>query len=184
MAFIVFSFRPVYTFDLNWIAKAAYRFLDGTCVVVEESGCQWYSSRVRGEGKDEFGTVKGFERPFNTIYRIASRNQGWEAVYRVTPREITPEDKEAAKAAEAKGGKPGLAAIAEKCQTIYDVEEMLLDPKEFPKLELPYHPLAELSMGGLLSAVGLGPVLFKDGTLFDAKSVWEKVAEVVKASAA
>lgn len=172
-SFKVFSFLTPGGLNLNKVVKNAYRNLDGTVYVLDESGCQWSSSRVLGEGRDELGSVRGFEK-FSTLLRIASRNQAWDACFRVTPRAITREDIAAAQSA-AKGTSAGLAAIAEKCQAIWEVAPELAP--EFPKTTFPPGPAAVFSCAGVLGATGLGPILFEDGTLLDHKQAWARAAE-------
>jgi hypothetical protein len=176
---LIFSLAPVSSFDLGAVVKSAYRRLDGSVTVLQEVGCVYESSRVTGSGRDEFGTSRGYEKPFGALFLI-SLKQGTKGAFRVTPRTSTPADFDAAKAAASKGGEVDLGEIAVRCQTVWEVAA---DSAPEFNLSSPPEPTALLAMCAVLAAVARGPILLSDGTLVEAKSAFERLRELVEKAA-
>jgi hypothetical protein len=176
---MIFSIAPSRSFDLGAVIKSAYRFLDGSVSVLQESGCVYDSSRKQGAGRDEFGTSLGYEKPFSALFLIQLRPEG-TGIFRVTPRDSTPTDFEAAKAAAVKLERAERGDIAARCQTVWEVVADVAP--EFPSLHAPA-PRALLSMCAVLAGAARGPMLLSDGTLLDAKSAWEQLRKPVETAA-
>ncbi|HET9956855.1 MAG TPA: hypothetical protein VFQ61_20305 [Polyangiaceae bacterium] len=176
---LIFSIAPSDSFDLGGVIKSAYRYLDGSVTVLQEMGCVYDSSRRHGSGHDAFGTSVGFEKPFGVLFLI-SLKQGGTAIFRVTPRPSTPADFESAKAAAGKSGETDLGEIAVRCQTVWEVVGDVAP--EFNST-LPPTRATVLGMCAVLAAVARGSILLEDGSLLDAKSAWERLAELLTPAA-
>lgn len=175
----IFSIAPYGSLDLGGLVRKAYRLFDGSLTVLQETGCVYDSSRLQASGRDEFGTCRGYEKPFGILLRIALK-QGAKAVFRVNPRPSTPADFEAAKAAAAKAGQTDLGEIAVRCQTVLEVTG---DVAPEMTTEVPPPVAAVLSICAVLATTARGPILLEDGSLLDAKAAWERLAEVLKPAA-
>lgn len=100
---------------------------------------------------------------------LASAAHGWRARFVVTSRAAQPSDRQAARAAEARGRATGMAALAERCRFVWEVEPEAAAPE-----------IATLCLCGLLASVALGPVLPPDGsTLFGVRGSMERAERLL-----
>lgn len=176
---LIFSVAPSKKLDLGAVIKSAYRVLEGSVTVLQETGCVYDSSRKQGSGRDEFGTCLGYEQPFGALLLIQLKGRE-VGVYRVTPRQSTDADFEAAKAAAAKLEKADLYEIAARCQTVWEV---VADSAPEFEAAPSNAPGTLLSMCAVLAGAARGPVLLDDGTLLDPKGTQERAKQLLSAAA-
>jgi hypothetical protein len=93
-------------------------------------------------------------------------------VLTITSRRVTDDDLMPARLAEQRGRAAGMATLAERCPTIWEVASLGADSE-----------LARLNLCGILAAVGLGPVLPDDGsTLYGVRGAMERVEKLLRAN--
>jgi hypothetical protein len=118
-------------------------------------------------GQSEAGAEESLVR-----LELASAAHGWRARFVVTSRAAQQGDLEAARAAEVRGQATGMAALAERCRFVWEVE---------PEADAP--EVATLSLCGLLASVALGPVLPPCGsTLFGVRGSMERAEQLLRTS--
>lgn len=102
---------------------------------------------------------------------LHSAKHGYEGRLSIRTRWASEHDRADARDAEQRGQAAGMAALAERCPTIWDVEPIGQDSE-----------LARLNLCGILAAVALGPVLPDDGsTLYGVRGAMERVQKLLKA---
>jgi hypothetical protein len=176
---LVFSIAPSGSFDLGAVVKSAYRYLDGSVTVMQEAGCVYASSRKQDAGRDEFGTCRGYDKPFGALLLLQLKS-GERGVFRVIPRPSTDADFAAAKAAAAQLELLDLGEVAVRCQTVLEVSPDVVP--EFASASS-QTPKATLSICAVLATAARGPILLEDGGLLDAKAAWERLQQLVETAA-
>ena len=143
MTYLVFSQEPHALPDIERLRGHAERFF-GCKLERLESGSTWIRVRLTSS-----------RPPFDA-----------ELVLRV--RDVTREDIDDAKTAEARGRAAGMSALAEKCGRVWEVGPT---PDAEP-IEAAYVALA-----GICASVALGPVMPPDrSTLFGVRGAMERLA--------
>ena len=101
---------------------------------------------------------------------LRSEKHGYEGRLSIRTRPTSPHDLADARRAEELGRAAGMASLAERCPTIWEVEPVGEDSE-----------LARLNLCGILAAVALGPVLPDDGaTLYGVRGAMERVDRLLK----
>lgn len=101
---------------------------------------------------------------------LRSEKHGYEGRLSIHTRWTSEHDRADARDAEQRGQAAGMAALAERCPTIWDVEPVGADCES-----------ARLNLCGILAAVALGPVLPDDGsTLYGVRGAMERVERLLK----
>ena len=102
---------------------------------------------------------------------LSSSEHGYDGRFSIQSRRTSEHDLADARDAEQRGQAAGMAALAERCPTIWEVEPLAEDSE-----------LARLNLCGILASVALGPVLPDDGsTLFGVRGSMERVERLLKA---
>jgi hypothetical protein len=146
----VFAQRDELTLDLPELLRATRRYFDATLEVQARAG------NAAGE-----------------CVQVALRSEkhGYEGVLTISTRRVTDDDLLAARLAEQRGRAAGMANLAERCPTIWEVASVGADSE-----------LARLNLCGILAAVALGPVLPDDGsTLYGVRGAMERVDKLLRA---
>jgi len=101
--------------------------------------------------------------------RLCDEKHGYEGRFSVHCRPSTEHDRADARDAEERGRAAGMATLAARCATIWDVEPVGEDSE-----------LARLNLCGILASVALGPVLPDDGsTLYGVRGAMERVGRLL-----
>ena len=101
---------------------------------------------------------------------LHSEEHGYEGRFSIHTRFASEHDRADAREAEQRGRAAGMATLAARCPTIWDVEPVGEDSE-----------LARLNLCAILASVALGPVLPDDGaTLYGVRGAMERVAELLK----
>lgn len=101
---------------------------------------------------------------------LRSEKHGYEARLSIRSRATSPHDLADARQAEELGRAAGMATLAERCPTIWEVEPVGADSE-----------LARLNLCAILASVALGPVLPDDGaTLYGVRGAMERVARLLQ----
>lgn len=101
---------------------------------------------------------------------LRSAKYGYEARLSIHARRTTEHDLADARLAEQLGRAAGMATLAERCPTIWEVEPVGPDSE-----------LARLNLCGILASVALGPVLPDDGsTLYGVRGAMERVDRLLR----
>jgi hypothetical protein len=146
----VFAQRVDLTLDLPELLRATRRYFDATLEV---------QSRTEPEATGE-----------QVQLLLRSEKYGYEGVLTVHSRQTTPTDLTDARLAEQRGKAAGMANLAERCPTIWEVSSVGSDSE-----------LARLNLCGILASVALGPVLPDDGaTLFGVRGAMERVEKLLR----
>jgi hypothetical protein len=146
----VFAQRVDLTLDLPELLRATRRYFDATLEV---------QSRTESETAGE-----------QVQLLLRSEKYGYEGVLTVDSRQTTPTDLTDARLAEQRGKAAGMANLAERCPTIWEVSSVGIDSE-----------LARLNLCGILASVALGPVLPDDGaTLFGVRGAMERVEKLLR----
>lgn len=146
----MFAQRVDLTLDLPELLRATRRYFDATLEV---------QSRTESEATGEQVQVL-----------LRSEKYGYEGVLTVRSRQTMPADLAAARLAEQRGKAAGMANLAERCPTIWEVSSVGIDSE-----------LARLNLCGILASVALGPVLPDDGaTLFGVRGAMERVEKLLR----
>jgi hypothetical protein len=147
----VFAQRDELMLDLPELLRATRRYFDATLEV---------QARTSVEGSGERVQVA-----------LRSEKYGYEGVLAICTRRVTPDDLLAARAAERLGRAAGMASLAERCPTVWEVSSVGPDSE-----------LARLNLCGILASVALGPVLPDDGsTLYGVRGAMERVEKLLRA---
>jgi hypothetical protein len=102
---------------------------------------------------------------------LRSETHGYQGQLTIQTRRTSEHDRADARDAERRGQAAGMATLAERCPTIWDIEPVGEDSE-----------LARLNLCGILAAVALGPVLPDDGsTLYGVRGAMERVDRLLKA---
>jgi hypothetical protein len=146
----VFAQRQDLTIDLPALLGAARRYFDATLDVQSRS--------------DATGLIGD-----RVEVRLHSEKHGYQGLLSVRSRPTTEYDRADARRAEELGRAAGMATLAERCPTIWEVEPVGQDSE-----------LARLNLCGILASVALGPVLPDDGsTLYGVRGAMERVERLL-----
>jgi hypothetical protein len=147
----VFTQRADLTIDLVALLGAARRYFEASIDVQSQS--------------DATGLAGALVQ-----VRLYCEKHGYEGVLSIRSRRTTEYDRADAREAEQRGHAAGMATLAERCPTIWDVEPVGLDSE-----------LARLNLCGILASVALGPVLPDDGsTLYGVRGAMERVERLLQ----
>jgi hypothetical protein len=148
----IFAQRTQLTLDLPELLRAARNYFDATLDVQSRSD-------PTPDGRDRVEILLRCER------------HGYQGRLSIHTRWASEHDRADARDAEQRGKAAGMATLAARCPTIWDVEPVGTDSE-----------LARLNLCGILAAVALGPVLPDDGsTLYGVRGAMERVQELLKA---
>jgi hypothetical protein len=148
----VFAQRPQLVLDLPELLRATRSYFEATLDVQSQSP----------------ETADGRER---VEVLLRSEKHGYEGRLSIHTRPASEHDRADARDAEQRGQAAGMATLAERCPTIWDVEPVGEDSE-----------LARLNLCAILAAVALGPVLPDDGsTLYGVRGAMERVDRLLKA---
>src|SRR3954469_21672821 len=101
---------------------------------------------------------------------LRSETHGYQGLLSIRTRWTSEHDRADARDAEQRGQAAGMATLAERCPTIWDVEPIGEDSE-----------LARLNLCGILAAAALGPVLPDDGsTLYGVRGAMERVDRLLR----
>lgn len=147
----IFAQRAELTFDLPELLRATRNYFDATLDVL---------SRAEGAGS-----------PGDRVeVELRSAQHGYSGRFSIRSRRTTEHDLADARDAEERGRAAGMAGLAQRCPTIWEVEPLAEDSE-----------LARLNLCGILAAVALGPVLPDDGaTLYGVRGSMERVARLLE----
>ena len=144
----VFAQRHELTIDLPELLRATRRYFEATLDVQTQS-----------------------EAGDSVVVELRAETHGYGGRLAIRSRRTSAFDLEDARAAEAEGRAAGMAALAERCPTIWEVEPVGEDSE-----------LARLNLCGILASVALGPVLPDDGaTLYGVRGAMERVERLLRA---
>ena len=102
---------------------------------------------------------------------LSCEKHGYEGRLSIRTRRATEHDLADAQQAEVLGRAAGMATLAARCPTIWDVEPVGPDSE-----------LARQNLCGILASVALGPVLPDDGsTLYGVRGAMERVDRLLRA---
>ena len=147
----VFAQRAGLTIDLPELLRATRTYFDATLDVL---------SRVE-EAHSAGDRVE---------VELRSAQHGYAGRFSIRSRRTSEHDLSDARDAEQRGRAAGMATLAERCPTIWEVEPLAEDSE-----------LARLNLCGILAAVALGPVLPDDGaTLYGVRGSMERVARLLE----
>ena len=148
----VFAQREQLTLDLPELLKTARRYFDATLDVQARSA-------LEPEGRDSVEVLLHCEK------------HDYQGRFSIRTRRTSEHDRSDARDAEQRGQAAGMATLAARCPTIWDVEPVGQDSE-----------LARLNLCGILAAMALGPVLPDDGsTLYGVRGAMERVERLLKA---
>ena len=146
----MFAQRADLTLDLPELLRATRRYFDATLEVQSRAEREPIGERLQ--------------------LLLRSEKYGYEGVLAVHSRPATPADLADARLAEQRGRAAGMANLAERCPTIWDVSSVGIDSE-----------LARLNLCGILASVALGPVLPDDcATLFGVRGAMERVEKLLR----
>jgi len=148
----IFAQREQLALDLPELLKTARRYFDATLDVQSKT-------EIAPDGREQVEIL------------LHSEKHGYQGRLSIRTRRTSEHDRTDARAAEQRGQAAGMAALAERCPTIWDVEPVGEDSQ-----------LARLNLCGILAAIALGPVLPDDGaTLYGVRGAMERVERLLKA---
>ena len=148
----IFAQRAQLTLDLPALLAAARIYFDATLDVQARS-------LPAPDGRDRVEVW------------LCSERHGYQGRLSIHTRWTSEHDRADARDAEQRGQAAGMAALAARCPTIWEVEPVGEDSE-----------LARLNLCGILAAVALGPVLPDDGsTLYGVRGAMERVERLLKA---
>jgi len=148
----VFAQRTELTLDLPEVLRTARSYFDASLDIQSRSD-------PAADGRDFVQVL------------LRSDKYGYEGLLSIRTRWTSEHDRADARDAEQRGQAAGMAGLAERCPTIWDVEPVAADSE-----------LARLNLCGILAAVALGPVLPDDGsTLYGVRGAMERVERLLKA---
>lgn len=148
----MFAQRAELTIDLPELLRATRRYFSATLnVLSQEEPTLATGGRVAVE--------------------LRSTEHGYEGRFSIHARRTSEHDLADARDAEQRGQAAGMAALAERCPTIWELEPLAEDSE-----------LARLNLCGILASVALGPVLPDDAaTLYGVRGSMERVERLLKA---
>jgi hypothetical protein len=147
----VFAQRAELTIDLPELLRATRNYFDATLDVL---------SRVEGAGS----------AGDRVEVELRSAQHAYAGRFSICSRRTSEHDLSDARDAEQRGRAAGMATLAERCPTSWEVEPLAEDSE-----------LARLNLCGILAAVALGPVLPDDGaTLYGVRGSMERVARLLE----
>ncbi len=142
----IFAQRAELTIDLPELLRATRRYFDATLDVLSASDERHVEVELRSDA------------------------HGYQGRFSIRSRRASEHDRADARDAEQRGRASGMATLAERCPTIWDVEAIAEDSE-----------LARLNLCGILASVALGPVLPDDGaTLYGVRGSMERVDRLLK----
>jgi hypothetical protein len=122
------------------------------------------SQKLAASAARFFGTVLEFTEPENNLVRVrlrSAREAVWSPYFAIRWRSAEAADLVRARTAEDRGRAGGMAALAAKCESVWEIEA-----------EPGYEALV---LCGICASVALGPVLPKDdSTLFGVRGAVER----------
>jgi len=137
-------------------------------VFSQEKGELPDTERLAGHAARFFGAkLERLEADATSVrVRLSSSRPSFDAELTIRVRKVTREDLEDARGAEARGRAAGMAALAEKCGRVWELDRgQREDPSE----------TAYLTLAGICASVALGPVLPPDHTtLFGVRGAMER----------
>jgi hypothetical protein len=148
----VFAQRTQLSLDLPELLRIARSYFDATLDIQARS-------EPAADGRD--------------LVEVLLRNDkhGYEGRLSIRTRWTSEHDRADAHEAERSGRAAGMATLAERCPTIWEVEPVGDDSE-----------LARLNLCAILAAAALGPVLPDDGaTLYGVRGAMERVERLLKA---
>ena len=147
----VFAQRAELTIDLPELLRATRRYFDATVDV------------------QSLAEPAGLEGERVEVW-LKCEKHGYEGRLSIRSRRATEHDLADARQAEELGRAAGMATLAARCPTIWDVEPVGPDSE-----------LARLNLCGILASVALGPVLPDDGsTLYGVRGAMERVERLLR----
>ena len=147
----IFAQKEQLSLDLPELLRTARRYFDATLDVQSKS-------ELAPGGREQVEVL------------LRSEQHGYEGRLSIRTRPTSEHDRSDARDAEQRGHAAGMATLAERCPTIWDVEPLGEDSE-----------LARLNLCGILAAVALGPVLPDDGsTLFGVRGAMERVERLLR----
>ena len=148
----IFAQRNQLTLDLPELLRTVRAYFDVTLDVQARS-------EPMPDGRDRVEVL------------LRSEKHGYEGRLSIHTRWTSEHDLADARDAEERGRAAGMASLAARCPTLWEVESIAEDSE-----------LARLNLCGILAAVGLGPVLPDDGaTLYGVRGAMERVERLLKA---
>ncbi|HEY0463931.1 MAG TPA: hypothetical protein VGC79_06965 [Polyangiaceae bacterium] len=148
----IFAQRAELSLDLVELMRTTRSYFDATLDVQSRA-------EPASDGRDQLEVV------------LRSEKHGYEGRLSIHTRWASDHDRADARDAEQRGQAAGMATLAARCPTIWDVEPIGEDSE-----------LARLNLCGILAAVALGPVLPDDGsTLYGVRGAMERVERLLKA---
>ncbi len=170
MAYVVFTQVPDGRLDPAQLVAQARRFFEAEIEIVDAP----LAAAVGGFG----GEVR---------LRLHSPKHGYGAEFLVRSRACEAADFQAAQLAEARGRAAGMAALAERCGYLWQIEASDARALTHPSLasanasglaETNALELSTLNLCALLASVGHGPVLPPDGSsLFGVRGAMQRVSK-------
>jgi hypothetical protein len=140
----------------------------GYLVFSQDSGDLPAADRLAAHASRFFGaTVEKLGAEGSTLrVRLSSLGHSFDAELAIRARNVTRADLEDAREAEARGRAAGMAALAEKCPRVWELDRGGKDdPSE----------TAYLTLAAICASVALGPVLPPDrATLFGVRGAMER----------
>lgn len=147
----IFAQRKQLTLDLPELLRTARSYFEATLDVQSQS-------LSAPDGRDRVELL------------LRSDKHGYEGRLAIHTRWASEHDRADARDAEQRGQAAGMAALAARCPTIWDVEPVGADSE-----------LARLNLCAILAAAALGPVLPDDGsTLYGVRGAMERVDRLLK----
>ncbi|MEI9937033.1 MAG: hypothetical protein WDO69_07395 [Pseudomonadota bacterium] len=148
----IFAQRDELSLDLPELLRATRSYFDATLDVQSRRD-------LAPDGRDYVEVL------------LRSERHDYEGRFSIHTRWASEHDRADARDAEQRGQAAGMATLAARCRTIWDVEPIDDDSE-----------LARLNLCGILAAVALGPVLPDDGsTLYGVRGAMERVEKLLKA---
>ncbi|MES1173973.1 MAG: hypothetical protein ABUL62_06555 [Myxococcales bacterium] len=147
----IFAQRAELSLDLPELLRATRTYFDATLDVLSQAaGTHDVGDRVEVE--------------------LRSTQHGYVGRFSIRARRTSEHDLADARDAEQRGRAAGMAALAERCPSIWEVEPLAEDSE-----------LARLNLCGILASVALGPVLPDDcATLYGVRGSMERVARLLE----
>ena len=151
----IFAQREQLTLDLPELLRATRNYFDATLSVLSRRD-------PAPDGRDYVEVL------------LHSEKHGYEGRLSIHSRWASEHDRADARDAEQRGRAAGMASLAARCPTIWDVAPIGQESE-----------LARLNLCAILASVALGPVLPDDGsTLYGVRGAMERVDRLLKAGSA
>ncbi len=143
----VFAQRETRTLDLVEILRATRRYFEA-------------SVEVQSASPDATSATLA----------VSSEKHAFRGVFAISTRAVTEQDLTDARSAEERGRAGGMATLAARCKTIWELEPVGTDDE-----------LARLNLCAVLASVALGPVLPDDcSTLYGVRGAMERLEKRLK----